>query len=129
MSQDRQTRVATISTSPAPPQRSSTGFTLEEKRRIFKGMVVAELEGGFLRYSKREALLRYASRLGLSEFEAMLLMAEAQFYSDQIAPVRFESAATLDALSRPDAWSVPLRLGFALTAAICIDLVLIYWLG
>ncbi|GMV96411.1 MAG: hypothetical protein HRF43_11595 [Phycisphaerae bacterium] len=111
-----------------PRRQPSAAFTADEKRRIFKSMVVGELEAGFLRYSKREELLRYAAVLGIQEFEAMLLMAEAQHQADQLEPVYFNSAATLDALSRPHAWSAAMRLWFALAVAIGIDLLLIYWL-
>mgnify|MGYP001265035476 CR=1 FL=1 len=45
--------------------RSAAAFTSDEKRQIFKGMVVGELEAGFLRYSKREELIRYAVEHGL----------------------------------------------------------------
>lgn len=90
-------------------------------------MVVGEMEAGFLRYSKREALLGYASRLGIPEFEAMLLIAEAQYHSGQIEPVSFDTAATLESITRPEAWSVPLRLSLAVTVAILVDLLLIYW--
>lgn len=109
-------------------KRSAAAFTSEEKRRIFKSMVVGELDAGFLRYSKREELIGYAGRLGLTEFEAMLLIAEAQHNADQIEPVHFDSAATLEALSRPEAWSIPMRLSFALIIAVFIDLLLIYWI-
>lgn len=108
--------------------RPAAAFTSEEKRMIFKSMVVGELDAGFLRYSKREELIRYAARLGLTEFEAMLLIAEAQHNADQIEPVHFDSAATLGALSRVDAWSIPMRLIFALIGAAFIDLLLIYWI-
>jgi hypothetical protein len=103
-------------------------FTAEEKRRIFRSMVVGELEAGYLRYSKREELIRYGAHLGLTEFECMLLIAEAQHNAGQIEPLRFGSAATLDTLTRPDAWSIPMRLSFALVIAILLDLLLIYWL-
>lgn len=108
--------------------RSVAVFTSEEKRRIFRSMVVGELEAGFLRYSKREELIRYAANLGLTEFEAMLLIAEAQHNADQIEPLHFQSAATLASLSRPEAWSIPMRLSVALVIAAFIDLVLIYWI-
>jgi hypothetical protein len=103
-------------------------FTGQEKRRIFKGMVVGELEAGFLRYSARQKLLRYAAQLGIHEFEATLLIAEAQFQSDTLEPISFEHAATISHLTQPDSWAVSLRLTFALVAAIFIDLLLIYWL-
>jgi hypothetical protein len=108
----------------APPAE----FTLAEKRRIFKGMVVSELEAGFLRYSRREALLKYAEKLKIPEFEACLLIAEAQFHAGDLDPVQFETEATLDAITRPEAWSIPLRLAIALAAAVVIDLAMICWL-
>lgn len=119
---------STTTVQPRRVERPAAAFTSEEKRRIFKGMVVSELEAGFLRYSKREELIRYAAHLGLSEFDAMLLIAEAQHAAGEIEPLRFESPATFRALSRPDGWTVPMRLSFALVAAIFIDLLLIYWL-
>ena len=108
--------------------RSVALFTSEEKRRIFKSMVVGELDAGFLRYSKREELIRYAANLGLTEFEAMLLIAEAQHNADQIEPLHFQSVATLAAMTRPEAWSIPMRLSVALVVAAFIDLLLIYWI-
>lgn len=110
------------------PRRSTTPLTYEEKRRIFKGMVVAELEAGFLRYSKRQELMRYAHHLDIPEFEATLLMAEAQYHVDDIDPVSFDSMASLSNLTRPDTWSISLRIAIAFVAALLIDVVLIYWL-
>jgi hypothetical protein len=109
-------------------RRSIAPLTYEEKRKIFKGMVVAELEAGFLRYSKRVELMRYARRLGIPEFEATLLVAEAQYNVDDIDPVTFDSMTTLNNLTRPDTWSVSLRLVVAFIAAMCIDVAIIYWL-
>jgi hypothetical protein len=108
----------------APPAE----LGLAEKRRIFKGMVVSELEAGFLRYSRREALLKYAARLRIPEFEACLLIAEAQFHAGDLDAVQFETAATVEAMTRPDRWSIPLRLAIALVAAAAIDLAVLYWL-
>jgi hypothetical protein len=109
-------------------RRTTAPLTYEEKRRIFKGMVVAELEAGYLRYSKRQELMRYAHRLGIPEFEATLLMAEAQYHEDEIDPVNFDSMASLSNLARPETWSVSLRLAVAFLAAIFIDVAIIYWL-
>lgn len=113
-------------------RRSTTGharpvavFTREEKRKIFRGMVVGELEAGFLRYSRRQALINYAGMLGIPEFEANLLIAEAQYHAGDIEPVGFDAAATLQSVARPEAWSPSLRISFALAAAILIDLLLI----
>ena len=111
-----------------PVEQLVAPLTMEDKRNIFKGMVVGELESGFLRYSRRQSLLGYAAKLGIGEFEASLLIAEAQFHASDIEPIQFNTAATLETLTRPDAWSAQMRLVFALTAAIFIDLLLIYWL-
>ncbi len=111
-----------------PAAGAGPSFTREEKRRIFRGMVVGELEAGYLRYSRRQALLRYAGKLGISEFDATLLIAEAQFHSGEIEPVHFDTAATLESLARPERWSVSLRMTFAVVAAACIDAAVVYWL-
>jgi hypothetical protein len=89
-------------------------------------MVIRELDAGFLRYSRRQALLDYASKLHIPEFEACLLIAEAQFHAGDIDPVEFDSAATLETVSRPETWTVPMRFAFALALAIGVDLLLIY---
>lgn len=88
-------------------------------------MVVGELEAGFLRYSRRQALIQYAARLGISEFDANLLIAEAQYHRDEIEPGGFHTPATLESLSQPERWSTPMRLALAIVIAIFIDLLLI----
>lgn len=103
-------------------------MSMADKRRVFKGMVVSELEAGFLRYSRREALLKYAAKLKIPEFEACLLIAEAQFHAGDIEPIEFQSAATLETITQPESWSIPLRLAVALAVATVIDLILIYLL-
>ncbi|HPD32171.1 MAG TPA: hypothetical protein PLL20_19430 [Phycisphaerae bacterium] len=103
-------------------------LSMADKRRIFKGMVVSELEAGFLRYSRREALLKYAAKLKIPEFEACLLIAEAQFHAGDIEPIEFQSAATLEAITQPESWSIPLRLAVALAIATVIDLILVHLL-
>jgi hypothetical protein len=118
-------RRALLSDPSAVPVRVNGHFTSEEKRKIFRGMVVAELEAGFLRYSKRQALIQYGTRLGLSEFDANLLIAEAQYHRNEIEPTGFLTPATLDALTRPERWSTSMRIAMALVVAIFIDLLLI----
>lgn len=111
-----------------PVRRANVAFTYEEKRNIFKGMVVSELEAGFLRYSRRQELLKQAARLGIAEFEACLLIAEAQFKAGDIEPIRLDSAATLENLSRPETWSIPVQLVVAAFIAVCVDLLALYWI-
>ena len=108
--------------------RSAAGLTSEVRRKIFKAMVVAELEAGFLRYSRRAALLRYASGLGIPEFEACLLIAEAQYNADDIEPLAFIPPGTLIATPRHESWSVSVRLAAIGGVAILIDALLLYWL-
>jgi hypothetical protein len=123
------------STSPASEARTPrvfydapTEMSMADKRRVFKGMVVSELEAGFLRYSRREALLKYAAKLKIAEFDACLLIAEAQFRSGDIEPIEFQTAATIETITQPEAWSIPLRLAVALAAAVVIDLIVIHLL-
>lgn len=102
-------------------------FTREQKREIFRGMVVSHLDAGFLRYSRRQQLMRYARQFGFSDFEASLLIAEAQYYAGDIEPAP-SAEQMLDSLERPPTSSIPWRLTLALMVAILADLVLISWL-
>jgi hypothetical protein len=123
---------ATPSAGNAPGSRvfydAPAELSMADKRRVFKGMVVSELEAGFLRYSRREALLTYAAKLKIPEFEACLLIAEAQFHAGDIEPIEFQSAATLETITQPESWSIPLRLAVALAIAAVIDLIVIHLL-
>jgi hypothetical protein len=94
-----------------------------DKRQVFKQMVVGTLESGFLRYSKRKVLLDYAARIGISEFDAMLLIAE-----DQIEPAQIDSALVLAEPPRVETWSLGTRLLIALGLAAALDVTLICWL-
>ncbi len=107
--------------------RDTFVLTREETRRIFKGMVVAELDAGFLRYSRRQALLKQASRMGIADFEAALLIAEAQYYSGDLEPIEPPSALLQDESQTP-AWSASTQLAFAAVVALLLDLALIRWL-
>lgn len=130
MPQEIRSTTAGRSVQPAPGY-AAPELTREEKRRIFKQMVVHELEGGFLRYSRREALMRYAAQLKIAEFEATLLIAEAQYSPDTLEtvdPVEFGSAVTLQTAGRPERWSISLRIAIALFVAAVIDVVIIYLL-
>ena len=113
----------------APASRQSASrLDPLDKRQVFRQMVVAELESGFLRYSKRKALLKYAARIGISEFDAMLLIAEAQFYADQIEPAQVDSAVVLSEPPRVETWSPATTLLLALGVAAVLDVSLICWL-
>ena len=109
-------------------ERPATEFTAPEMRDVLKGMVVAELEAGFLRYSRRQALLDYSQKLGIPEFEACLLIADAQYHAGDIEPIQFDTATRFETVRRPEARSIPLKLALVLAAAILADLLLINWL-
>ncbi|HSW44220.1 MAG TPA: hypothetical protein VLM89_01460 [Phycisphaerae bacterium] len=113
----------------APPGRTAPAGRLDpiDKRQVFKQMVVGSLESGFLRYSKRKALLDYAAKIGISEFDAMLLIAEAQFYSDNIESRQVDASLVADPPC-VEAWSPGTRLLFAVAAAAILDIALICWL-
>lgn len=117
--------VALTHVSPPP---AGVRMDRQQIRDVFKGMVVSQLEAGFLRYSRREKLMRYARQLHIPEFEASLLIAEAQFYSGDIPPLDFDSLVDWNTISRPEGWSVSMRLTFAAVAALLVDLAVIHWL-
>ncbi|MBI4579148.1 MAG: hypothetical protein HY718_05555 [Planctomycetes bacterium] len=109
------------------PDRRTTPFTPPEKREVFKGMVVASLDAGFLRYSRRQELLKTAARLGIPEFEACLLIAEAQFRSGEIDPVEAGDYAA-DAKEVSSRLTVSRQIILALVVAAFIDLIIVCWL-
>ena len=55
-------------------------------RETFRATVRESLEGGLVRYSKRRELLRLAGELGLSTFEANVLIAEVQYHQPDKGP-------------------------------------------
>jgi len=104
---------------------SRATFSAEEKRRIFKRMVVSELEGGLLRYTRRQRLLRYAESLGIPAFEASLLIAEAQFHAAQLQPRPPVADSDAPLILRPNSWPMWAKVGFAMVVAAIIDVILI----
>jgi hypothetical protein len=109
-------------------RRPGKPLTLEDKRALFKGVVVHSLDAGFLRYSRRQELLRIAEQLGIGEFEACLLIAEAQFHSDQIDPAEAGDLTGYDVTPIARKISISALVVSALIAAILVDLALIVWL-
>lgn len=112
------------------PNESRSGRTLsaKDKRDLFKALVIGSLDAGFLRYSQRQELLRIAAQLGFEEFEACLLIAEAQFHSDAIDPADAGQLEAYDVapVARQASFSMP--LGSALLAAALVDAIIIVWL-
>jgi hypothetical protein len=96
-------------------------------REIFKGLVVASLDAGFLRYSRRQELMELAGRLAIGEFEASLLIAEAQFRSGEIDPVEFAETG-LSPTPVPASISASTKIALALVVAAFVDVVVVCWL-
>jgi len=125
---------STLRSTRLPSDEDRLAGTLRFNRReVFKQMVVAQLEAGFLRYSSRQALMEYAGKLGISPFDATLLIAEAQFYADRIDPqpaplVHSHLFPAGDEEPAGSSESFTCRLMFAGTVALLIDLLLVYWL-
>lgn len=109
--------------------RVTRDLTADQKREVFKGLVVGSLDAGFLRYTRRQQLLEIAARMGIEEFEACLLIAEAQFRSTEIDPMEpseVEDYGDHRAVSR--GLSVSMQITLALVAAAFLDLIIVLWL-
>ena len=62
--------------------RFENGDDVTRMRRL----VAASLEDGLLRYSRRQQILNEARRLGFSDFQTQLLIAQVQFGDERFAP-------------------------------------------
>jgi hypothetical protein len=117
-----------------PPEQQPTAdrparpLAAKDKRDLFKALVIGSLDAGFLRYSRRQELLRIAERLGFGEFEACLLIAEAQFHSDQIDPAETGQLDDYDVTPIARRVSRSALIVSALIAAALIDVIIIIWL-
>jgi hypothetical protein len=103
-------------------------LSVQDKRELFKSLVVHSLDAGFLRYSRRQELLSIAAQLGFGEFEACLLIAEAQFHSDQIHPADAGDLTGYDVTPIARSVLTTAQIASALIAAVVVDAVLILWL-
>lgn len=59
----------------------------------FAQLVMQQIEGPVLRYSKRQALLHEAERRGIGRFEANLIIAAVQHKSDALPLARYPASA------------------------------------
>ncbi|HOA74977.1 MAG TPA: hypothetical protein PL151_15750 [Phycisphaerae bacterium] len=108
--------------------RRGKALSVQDKRELFKSLVVHSLDAGFLRYSRRQELLRIAAQLGFGEFEACLMIAEAQFHSDQIDPAEAGNLASYDVTPVARGVLTTAQIAAALIAAAVVDAILILWL-
>ncbi len=101
-----------------------------EARIIFAAMVKADIEAGLLRYSKRRRLVRYATKIGIPEFEAQLIMARVRTEAGPNEPVQpLTSEGIRDTLSRARQDNLTMRkILIATAAAAAVNLMTINWL-
>jgi hypothetical protein len=101
-----------------------------EARIIFAAMVKADMEAGLLRYSKRRRLVRYAAKMGIPEFEAQLIMAQARTSGDPQGSVRPLTPEEIrDTLRRARQYNLTMRkILIATAAAAAVNLMTINWL-
>ncbi|TWT46102.1 hypothetical protein RAS1_25490 [Phycisphaerae bacterium RAS1] len=85
------------------------------------------LEDGLLRHSRREQIIDEARRIGLSEFQAHLLIAQVLAGDDGFPIVRPQSAQV--SAKRPRAKHASMRLAAAGVLALAFFLAAIRWLG
>ena len=88
-------------------------------------LIAAALEGGLLRYSRRQEIITEAQRLGFSDFQTQLLIAQVQFGDDQFQPATPGSRRAARAESSR-AWA---RFAAAGVLALAMFLALVRWLG
>ena len=120
-------RIARPSGEYSPADRGIRPSSTEVSHRdIFKGLVVASLDAGFLRYSRRQELLEIAARMGIGEFEACLLIAEAQFRSSDIDPIELAETG-LEPNPVSAGVSISTQIALAVIAATFVDLVVVWW--
>ena len=88
-------------------------------------LIAASLEDGLLRHSRRQEILIAAQRLGFSEFQAHLLIAQVQF-GDEDIPLSAGNATEVARREPPRTWA---RLTAAGVLALALFLAMIRWLG
>lgn len=114
-----------------PDRESSPGgprFSHDECRRIFRRMVSDEISTGRLGYLRRRQLLDFAPRLGLTSFEAHLILHEVEKSeptAEHASALRFESPADLKTLLSPESWPVWFKMSLVIVTAAIIDFLLI----
>lgn len=102
-------------------QRDGAGDPVGEIRNL----IAASLESGLLRFSRRQAIIDRAAALGLTEFQAQLLIAQVQFGETDLAPLRPIPNQTLRP-TNPRVWARVAGVG---VLALAIFIGMLSWLG
>ncbi len=101
-----------------------------EARTIFAEMVKAEMEAGVLRHSKRRRLLRFAAVMGITEFEAQLMIAQVQTAAPGPQPPQLLTALEVrEKLRQAQQYHLTMKkILFASAGAAALNLIIIHWL-
>jgi hypothetical protein len=93
-----------------------------------KILIAASLEDGLLRHSRRQEILSEARQIGLSDFQAHLLIAQVQFGDDRFTADWI--AAGRRNQTRSAEWTrAGARMAAASILAVGIFLALVHWLA
>lgn len=109
----------------AAAQRRGEGqSTRDAQVAELRRLIAASIEDGLLRCSRRRAILEEARRIGLSEFQAHLLIAQEQFGGEALLDLRRKAPA-----GAADAGRVAARLAAAGVLAVALLLGMVHWLS
>jgi len=112
------------------PDPASADQINDPRQRLFLAAFEA-MNGSLLRYSKRLELLKQARNWGISQFEANLIIAHAQYHAGRLKPPKLISGHAHDLPERPSrsALSLFLRIVVLVVLALLLDLLLIRLIG
>ncbi len=114
---------------PSPPMIYANEPPDPDKQQFFE-LILAQLDAGLLRYSKRLQLIKLAKQWSISEFEANLIIAHAQYHLGK--------GKALDLTIRTDHqrprrserfFSILIRTGLIILLALLLDWLLIRWVS
>ncbi len=97
----------------------------EQRLAELRELILASLEGGLLRQSRREMILAEGRRLGFSEFHTHLLIAQVQFDGNIV--VRPQPASDGRRFAAPA--RIAARFAAAGMLALALFLAMVRWLG
>ncbi len=114
---------------PSPPIISANRPPDPDKQQFFE-LILAQLDGGLLRYSKRLQLIKLAKQWSISEFEANLIIAHAQYHLGKLDAPDLTIRTDQKSPSRSEKiFSMLIRTGVIILLALLLDWLLIRWIS
>ncbi|MBN2562560.1 MAG: hypothetical protein JXQ75_16670 [Phycisphaerae bacterium] len=108
--------------------RSEHERTRATNRRVFREMVVGEIENRPLSWSRRRALVRFGESLGIDAFEARLIVRAVEYACGHVEPAAMadvEPAVETDYLARLAPCGASLQIAVVLLAGVLLGLVVL----